>query len=589
MLGNRVEPVTRQGQGWKGQTPGVRLVLLVLLAGLLLFSLYTVVQLRQSRGRLPAEMARWMWVLGEAVEHEVLARPERPVDPGVLAELRERFGLDHLAWVEGPELPGLAAEDGARLHAGQRILSPAYRDERGRWVRSLYLPVRLPTRLRILAITLDFSAYEQPGARGETGLLVQVIGLLAAVLAIGLLLWRLRANERELERLRAVAEERAHTVEGYHAAIVQSVASGVITFTTDRIITTLNPAAERILGVVLDHTVGRTCAEAFGADSRFSHLLEAAVAHETVAHREEIAWAWPSGERSWIGLSSSLVRDQEGRVIGTTFVFTDLTEAKRLQEQLEVGQRLALLGEMSAGIAHEFRNYMGTLLGYARLLAKQLPEGDPKRQTTEAMAAELHAMDRLINDLLSLGRADQQRLNHRPVALGDLLHRVVGQLTDQTVAAGPPPETTGQAVPERAMVDVAFEIAADLPQIQADDGLLRQAFTNVVQNALDAMSSGGRLRVRAFLRPHTTGRPQEVEVAISDTGPGIPAALRSKIFLPFVTTKQRGTGIGLTLVQKIMHSHDGLVEVESRPGQTTFRFLFPLRAVGRPVGHESRP
>jgi signal transduction histidine kinase len=209
---------------------------------------------------------------------------------------------------------------------------------------------------------------------------------------------------------------------------------------------------------------------------------------------------------------------------------------------------------MSAGIAHEFRNYMGTIMGYARLLAKPLKPDDPMRQMAEAINTELKAMNRLIDDLLQFGRhAD---LTLQPTDLAGLLKQSVAQVAARCA--------------EQRVV-VSLTVPEGLPPAQMDDGLMHQALLNLFNNAIDAMPEGGTLSVHA----KRLGRG-DLEVTVSDTGAGIPPEHLEKIFLPMFTTKEKGTGLGLALAHKIILSHGGQISVESKPGSTSFRIVLPV-------------
>ena len=223
------------------------------------------------------------------------------------------------------------------------------------------------------------------------------------------------------------------------------------------------------------------------------------------------------------------------------------SDNRTLREQMEMNRRLALLGEMSAGIAHEFRNAMGTILGYARLAGKGLPPDAPEQPYLAAIVEEIGALNTIIQDLLNYGKP--LALHGAPVDLTVLIRKVMeGGSRDREK----PPEVALH-LPNSVMADV-------------DEILMRQALTNLIRNALDAMPDGGELEVSCLALPEGT-----VEIRISDTGPGIPKENREKIFLPFFTTKPKGTGMGLALVQKIVLAHGGRIRVENgESGGTTF-------------------
>lgn len=364
----------------------------------------------------------------------------------------------------------------------------------------------------------------------------------------------LKEKEQELERLRSAAEEKAWDIESYNENILRSVSSGVITFNPKREITTFNFAAERILGISSDPTVGFSCEKVFGSTSPVYHLLERALKDEQPTSRQEFEMQRPDQRKIWVGVSTSLLRDQKERIIGATFVFTDLTEIRRLQEQVELKKRLTVLGEMSAGIAHEFRNFMGTILGFAKLLSKQVDSHDPMQSMIDAIIRELRAMERLISELLNFSK--NAELNCRALDLKPFLESVMSKVPKKD---------------EENPSEISLEIPENLPPIYGDEILLRQALSNLAYNGMDAMENGGVLRVAARFIP-----PSTVEITIQDSGKGISPEDLEKIFLPFFTTKEKGTGLGLALVHKIVLSHNGRIEAKSKEGKgSTFHVYLP--------------
>lgn len=357
---------------------------------------------------------------------------------------------------------------------------------------------------------------------------------------------QLKEKERELQRLRAVAEQRVETVESYTEHILRSVPSGVITFDEHGVITTVNRAAEELLGV--GRPAGKTCADLFG-NGEVSEAVRRTFGTGEATSRLETAFE-RNGERMWLGFTTSPLMDRKGSSLGVILTFSDLTEVKRLQEQMELKERLTALGEMSAGIAHELRNPMAVVTGYLALLAKK--QDEPGKKVIRDIMAEINGMNRIIGDLLTFARPTP--LNRTNVDLKVLLEDCIANLV--------------QARGKDAPVTVDLDLKAS--KLNLDEGLVRQAFSNLFQNAMEAMPGGGTLSIS--LREN--GR--ETSVSIRDTGAGISQATVKKIFLPFFTTKDKGVGMGLALVHKIVTSHGGRISVESREGKgTTFRVILP--------------
>ena len=357
---------------------------------------------------------------------------------------------------------------------------------------------------------------------------------------------KLKEKEKELEVLRQKAEDKASAIEGYNENILQSVPSGVMSFDEKMRITKVNIAAEKILEIKGEMIVGRHHSEVL------SKPITDLLTDGKVVERGQISYTTHSGKRIWLGLTLSPLRDEENRTIGQILIFTDLTHLKAIESQMELRSRLSSLGEISAGIAHELRNPMGVIAGYTKLLSKKVDNS--LKSTVDAISKEIIAMDRIIYDFLSFAKPAE--LNISDIEFKSIIENCVA-----TVISG------------RANISLNLDING-LPIIKGDGVLLRQAFTNLIQNAFEAMPQGGKLAIKASTSTGTTG--DFLDVSISDTGHGIAEDMLNKIFLPFFTTKEKGTGLGLAIVHKIVISHGGGIFVESGDKGTTFRIRLPL-------------
>lgn len=367
---------------------------------------------------------------------------------------------------------------------------------------------------------------------------------------------------RKLKQMKEEAQAYAETLENYNENILRSVTSGVMTFDCNGKVTTLNPAAETILGLKKKAALGNGCEEIFGANNIFSFFLKETLDQKKDVLRKESEVVRCDGKKVWLGLTTSALRDQKGAVIGAIIVFTDLTEMKVLQDQVDLKKRLALLGEMSAFIAHEFRNYMGTIWGFASMLSKELksgvttPASEGAQKMTAGIIKELATMEQLITDMLSYGK--KPFLTLKQTALVPLIEEVVNHFRLQN---------------EGALFVTQFEAC----EAAVDPLLLRQALSNLVQNGLEAMSLEDKTEKKSLtVRVGYLG-DGFVEIKISDTGRGIPNDQLDKIFLPFFTTKAKGNGLGLALVHKTILSHNGTISVESEENKgATFTITVPV-------------
>lgn len=359
------------------------------------------------------------------------------------------------------------------------------------------------------------------------------------------LMARLKEKEKELEQLKSFAEEKASRIEAYNANVLQSVPSGVISIDRQMKIRTFNEAASRILGIREEEVIDRTFSEIF------HEPLNTLVREQLPVARKEYEYVTGDTRHIWLGITSSALKNSSGAEIGTIFVFTDLTDIKLLQAQVEMTERLSQLGEMSAGIAHELRNAMGVIAGYARLLGKKVSPAE--RQTVESIMTEIDSMNRIISELLAFAKPDV--LHTGEVDLNALVREVAASMIEG-----------------KASISVSINMPGPVAII-ADEVLMRQALNNIFVNAVDAMPDGGMLEISSEISD------KRVILRIRDSGCGIADEIRKKIFLPFFTTKQDGIGFGLALVQKIIVSHGGRIEVESRQGEgTTFVITLPWRS-----------
>jgi PAS domain S-box-containing protein len=346
---------------------------------------------------------------------------------------------------------------------------------------------------------------------------------------------KLKEKERELEMLKGFAEEKAVRMEAYNENVLQSVPSGVISIDNSIIIKSINQSAEQILGIEAKNAIG----EKF--DDVFREPLTLLLNDDRTVSRAEYPYVTDDRRHIWLGITTSQLRNSANEKIGLIFVFTDLTDIKALQSQVELKQRLSQLGEMSAGISHELRNSMSVISGYAKLLSKKVEASN--KTTVDAIQSEINIMDRIISELLAFAKPSV--LNREELVINDLIKEAVAGVMGRYDS-----------------VNVTFNANAPL-SIKADKVLLRQALTNLLMNAVEAMPGGGNLEI------HLRHSHNKAEIHIKDTGCGIPDDIKDKIFLPFFTTKQEGIGFGLALVQKIIISHGGSIEVDSKKGEGT--------------------
>lgn len=352
------------------------------------------------------------------------------------------------------------------------------------------------------------------------------------------LVQKLKEKERELEEMRRRAEERADNIESYNENILQSVTSGVMSFDRDLRVTSINSSAERMLSVSAEDGIGKSY------DEIFSKKISELIRNNESLNREEVIYESPSHSRLWLGLTISPLKDNKGDSIGKILIFTDLTDLKALESQIRLRENLSSLGEMSAGIAHELRNPMGVIAGYTKILSKKVSVD--LKENVDAINKEIEMMDRIISDFMSF--AHPLNLNKTVFDVSEMLREIARSIiTDDK--------------------NIHVFCSLDSCDVEGDETLLRQVMTNLIQNSVEAIRDGGRLTLS------TEKRGSSVHIGIVDTGHGIPDGIKSKIFMPFYTTKEKGTGLGLAIVHKIVVSHGGNISFDSSADGTTFNVI----------------
>jgi two-component system sensor histidine kinase PilS (NtrC family) len=336
--------------------------------------------------------------------------------------------------------------------------------------------------------------------------------------------------------------------------ILQSIASGLVTIDIDGRITYCNRAAERIAQVPADSVVGRDFSEIFRLEAGPDPWREPSLL-EKAPLRAEGRIAGRDGGDPLLGLTFSALRDDHDRVTGVICAFQDLTRIRHMEQQVRRSDRLAAIGELAAGMAHEIRNPLASLSGSITMLSEELQLEGTGRELMDVVKSEISRLDALITDFL--GFASPREPLARRTDLGALARETAALLRQSDQGSW--------------RIEVVEE--GDLPAVaEVDPQLVRQVFWNLSRNAIEAMPAGGPLVIRVH------AAFDAVTVTFADRGGGIPPAAMPKIFTPFFSTKERGTGLGLAIVFKIVEAHSGRVDVESAPGRgTTVRVNFPSR------------
>ncbi|HXQ26017.1 MAG TPA: ATP-binding protein [Candidatus Acidoferrales bacterium] len=382
---------------------------------------------------------------------------------------------------------------------------------------------------------------------------------------------KLRAQEKELARLHVLAQERAQESERMTEEVTRNMPTGLLLVNATGAISSTNAAAEQALG--LRPVRYRSYKELLGDDSGLAQMLTQCLREGKTFQRSEVEHLTAQGEVRRLGVTISPIyrharmalrrrvddppAGPERRVSGALCLMSDLTELTALQKQIRWKENLAALGEMSAGIAHEFKNALATISGYAQMIRSEAKPGEI-RDSSEKILEQTRSLAHVVTEFLRF--AKPLEIVYETVAMGALVERVADELQE--------------SVPE---CEVAREGSfLDLP---GDEALLRQALVNLTRNAAEAARGAGKHpRVTISGTMEDLGSRKWQRICVADNGPGIPDRDLAKIFLPFYTTKSEGTGLGLAVVQKVALQHGGSIEARNRAGGgAEFLLWLPLR------------
>jgi PAS domain S-box-containing protein len=344
-------------------------------------------------------------------------------------------------------------------------------------------------------------------------------------------------------------------VNEYVANIVATMESGVIAVGANACVTLFNPAAERITGLQAEAVRSRPITNLPAA---LAHSLEATLADGQPRVQPDTTISDTAGRLTPVSCATYPLRDSSGNALGVLAVFSDLSRLKELEEERRQAERLASIGAMASGIAHEIKNPLVAIKTFAELLPERFTEEDFREDFSKVVIREIDRIDDLVARLRGLAGPSAQRLT--PLDLRDPIEDTLALLRAQL---------------EQKHIHLRRLYHPNLPAVSGDPAQLKQLFLNLFMNALEAMDHEGELTVH--LHKRSKQGEGTVLVRISDTGSGIPESILGKIFDPFVTTKARGSGLGLAICRGIADAHGATMRAENNPKRlgSTITVEFP--------------
>jgi len=493
----------------------------------------------------------------------------------ILADGRGKYKFHDPVW-----LLRLDRAELKRVWKGQVAFSPVYQGEDGGLYLSAYAPLVVEGEVRAV-VGAEASAAFLESVRDlrrrftEVGAVALALAALLGWLAAQTITRPLRVLRRAVERVergeftataRVDAQDEvgelarafnrmAQAVNVRHELMLESMINGLVAVDEKGTVVEVNRAAERLLGLKRDAALGRRYSAALPAV--LAGPLEDALSGGEPIEGEKVALD-DGGQVRTLQVSTSPLNAPDGTGRGAEIMFLDVTEVERLTGALEAQKRFAAIGEMAAEVAHQIRNPLAAILFFADLLKKEIGQRGKSDEFLRDLLNEVRIMEGIVGSFLAYARP--QRLDLREVRVANTVTGVCRSMQDEFSRAG---------------VGIENAVPKSLPPIRADENFIQQVFANLIRNALEASKSGGRVTV--------SGRAEGgagVRLAVEDDGSGIPDDIRPRLFMPFVTSKARGTGLGLSLAKKYVEAHGGTISLEPLPKGTRAEVFLPIEAMG---------
>jgi len=386
--------------------------------------------------------------------------------------------------------------------------------------------------------TMDIQEYEESYVIYKVGM-TMVACFLVAFLSSSLAQQTLK-TEKQLEAKQKDLEQ----LEAVNASIIHSIDSGLLTLSSDGMITTFNRAAEVIAGFDREEVLGESLSNVF--PDVIEHIALSDTSREKQPYRYEMEFKRKDGSVGYLGFSMSSLEEPGGRPVGKLLIFQDLTPFKNMEDHVKRVEKLAAVGEMAAGIAHEIKNPLASMSGSIQLLKTGVDVTPVAKKLMDIVLRETDRLNALANDFLLFARprSDKTEPVEISLAIGDTLElfREDGVLENRITV----------------IPDLAAEAWTEMDSEHA-----RQIFWNLLLNAAEAIDGTGTIHVSSMVEEDM------VQVVIRDDGCGMSDETISKIFDPFYTSKTHGTGLGLSIVYRLLESYNGQLDVQSRQGQGT--------------------
>jgi len=343
-------------------------------------------------------------------------------------------------------------------------------------------------------------------------------------------------------------------LKSYYENILASVQDGIVVISKEQIITTFNPAIEEMSGISSSHAIGKSLESVFSGESRLLELTDKTINSGITFSDSDFQIIRRWDRRVFpISLIISPFSDEGGNIAGAILVLRDMSRAKELEENLRKADRLASMGTLAAGMAHEIKNPLGGLRGAAQLLQEEI-KSEKYREYTGVIIKETDRINSIVENLLNLS-------NPKPLKLKSVnIHKILGDIL-----------LLEEKILKRMKITVVRDFDPSLPSVYIDEGRITQVFLNIVKNAVEAIKKGGELTLTTkifydyiVIEEGAKSHTKMVLIEVRDTGKGFEDDVLSNLFTPFFSTKSKGTGLGLVISHRIIEEHKGRIKIQNR-------------------------
>ena len=475
------------------------------------------------------------------------------------AKIRETHGtdldLERISRSETVEWRQVANPDGADTFEVFRQFSPTrryFRRHHGRMVHNdawrrphVKQMQREPDSEQIIFVGLDMGAIE--AARKEdvrhTVLMALILLLIGFAGIVSLSLAQAyRSARSSLTRIKAFSD-----------TVVENMPIGLLVVDPDGKIASFNQTAEAVLQRSAREMLGKRATDVI--PKQLWSLIDELEGEKGIIEKE-IDCVLEEGKMVPLEVSVSSLEGDNGTLLGDVILFRDLTEVQNLKREIERNQRLASLGRLAAGIAHEIRNPLSSIKGFATYFRERYKEVPEDEKTAEIMVQEVERLNRVIGQLLEFARP--MKIDRKPTSLHTVIQHSLKMIQRQA---------------QDKNINITTNLSPEIKNVSVDADRINQVLLNLYLNSIEAMEHGGTLSVELSWDADS----KRTKIAVSDTGAGINKEDLVHVFDPYFTTKQSGTGLGLAIVHRVIESHDGEVRVESEPGKgTAVTILLPV-------------